>query len=53
MLEDRGAVAQIERSKANPKEGILTVVTTASEKQLEKALIPTLQDWRLFASRLK
>ena len=52
-LEDRDAVAQIERSEANPKEGILTVVTTASEGQLKKALVPTLQDWRLFGSQLE
>jgi len=52
-LEDGDAVARIERTEATPKEGVLTVVTTASEDQLREALISTLQDWRLFGSRLE
>jgi hypothetical protein len=50
-LEDHEAVVRIERCAVDAC--VLTVIADVSEEQLKKALAATLDDWRLFGSKLE
>jgi hypothetical protein len=51
-LDDLDALAELQRADGQ-KDGILTVSTSTSEEQFKKALVATLQDWRLFGTKLE
>jgi hypothetical protein len=52
-LDDPDAVAQLQRDQGRPSEALLTVATCATADHLTKAMVATLQDWRLFAAKLE
>lgn len=51
-LPDQNATAEVTGVDGNPNEVILIVSTFATEQEVMNALVPTLQDWRLFGEKL-
>jgi len=50
-LSDRDAIVKSEPGP-NPNEITLSVTTTETQEGVNRALIPTLRDWRLFGDKL-
>jgi hypothetical protein len=51
-ISDQGATLEACPVEGRPNEIILVILTSVSEVDVMKALIPTLQDWRLFGEKL-
>lgn len=51
-LWDQEASIEVNQVAGKSSEVILLVSTLATEEEVKNALLPTLQDWRLFGSRL-